>query len=97
MSALDLQTSITVNDGVMTVKRTQDCTPIADYTKAQHNAGNFGTKDMKHAASIPFVFIEDYCTKNNITFGECMRNKEHMRRIVNDPALAHFRIWKGRV
>lgn len=97
MSGLDLQTSITVDDGTMTIKRTQDCTAIAEMAKARQNNGEHGSKDMKLAASIPFVFIEDYCTRNEITFAECIRNKEHMRRIVNDPALKHFRIWPGRI
>lgn len=93
----DLSTAIAVSDGVMTVKRTQDCTPIAEHTKALHNAGLHGSGEMRHAASIPFIFIEDYCNRVGITFHECMANKEHMRRIVNDPALAHFRVWKGQI
>ncbi|MNO09311.1 hypothetical protein D3C81_2323950 [compost metagenome] len=52
---------------------------------------------MKHAASIPFVIIEDYCNKHEITFHECIANKEHMRRMLNDPDLAAFRVWKGKV
>lgn len=95
MSAL--QTNLQVRDGQMTVKRTQDCTPIVEHTKALHNEGIHGSNDMKHAASIPFIFIEDYCNRHNILFSEFMGNKDHMRALVNDPALAHFRVWKGRI
>jgi hypothetical protein len=94
---IDLDTKFHFHDGNMTVQRTQDCTPIAERMKALHNGGHHGSSEMKHAASIPFVIIEDYCNKNNITFHECMSNKEHMRRMLNDPDLSAFRVWKGKV
>lgn len=94
---LDLDTKFHFHDGNMTVQRTQDCTPIAEHTKALHNAGMHGGSEMKHAAKIPFVIVEDYCNKHNITFHECIANKEHMRRMLNDPDLSVFRIWKGKV
>ena len=75
----------------------QDCVPIAEMAKAKHNAGMFGSSDMKHAATIPMVFIEKYLNDNGVSFAEFMKNKQHIRRVLNDPALAHFRIWKGQV
>ena len=94
---IDLDTKFHFHDGKMTVQRTQDCTPIAERMKALHNGGHHGSAEMKHAASIPFVIIEDYCNKHAITFHECMSNKEHMRRMLNDPDLSAFRVWKGKV
>ena len=93
----DLQTSISVKDGEMTVQRTQDCTPIAEHAQAMHNEGLTGSKDMKLAASLPLVMVEKYCNDNGIFVSEFMQDREHIRRMLNDPALAHFRIWKGRI
>ena len=92
-----IQTGIQADEGRLIVRRTQDCTPIAEQTKALHNEGHHGSSEFRHAGSIPFIFFEDYCNKNNLTFAEVMSNKEHLKRILNDPALAHFRVWKGRV
>ena len=96
-SALDLGTKFHFHDGNMTVQRTQDCTAIAEHAKALSNEGRTGTADMKLAAKIPYVMIEDYCNRNGILFSEFMQNREHIRRVLADPALAHFRIWKGKV
>lgn len=94
---MSVSTRFHLEDGKMVTQRTQDCVPIAEHTKALHNEGLHGSSDMKHAASIPMVFIEDYCNRNNLLFSEFIQNKEHMRRLVNDPALAHFRVWRGRI
>jgi hypothetical protein len=92
-----LRTAIQADDGRLIVRRTQDCTSIAEQTKALHNEGHHGSSDFKHAGRIPLIFFEDYANKNNLTFAEVMSNKEHLKRIMNDPALANFRVWKGRV
>jgi len=93
----EMRTQILVNDGQMVVAQTQDCTPIAEWAKARHNEGLVGGSEMRHAARIPMVFIEKYLNDHRITLNEFMGNREHMRRVVNDPAMAHFRIWKGKV
>ncbi|QJP10458.1 hypothetical protein [Pseudomonas multiresinivorans] len=97
MDALDLDTKFHFHDGKMTVERTQDCTPIAEFTKAKHNAGIYGDSEMKHAARIPYVMIEHYCNKHDITFHEWCANKEHIKRMLNDPDLKAFRVWPGAV
>ena len=95
---MDLQTNIHANtDGSVTFERVQDCVPILERAKAMHNEGLHGSSDMKLAASIPNVIIERYCNDNNILYSEFCTDKAHMRRLLNDPALAHFRIWKGRL
>lgn len=93
----DVKTFSALEDGNLITGTVQDCTPYAERAKAMHNEGLHGSNDMKLAATIPFVMVEKYCNDNNITFRECMTNSEHMRRIVNDPALAHFRVWPGRI
>jgi len=76
---------------------TADLDAVAEHCKALHNAGHTGSSDMKLAASVPAFFIQKYINDNKITFAEFMRDQAHMRRFLDDPALAHFRIWKGRI
>lgn len=84
-------------DGSMTTGTIQDCTPIVEKAKALHNAGIHGSSEMRHAASIPMVIIEKYLNDNNILLSDFMNNKDHQRRLLNDPALSFFRIWKGAI
>ena len=85
---------ILVGDDMHTI-RTQDCTPIAEYAKAQHNAGMTGSADVKHAARLPMVIVEAYCNENGVSFAEFMQNPVHVKRLVQDPKNDAFRIWKG--
>jgi hypothetical protein len=84
-------------EGTITFETYQNCDAIAERAKAMHNAGITGSKDMKLAATIPEVFVTKYCNDKNITFGEFLKNKEHVRAMLQDPALAHFRVWKGAI
>ena len=95
--SLDLATKFHFHDGKMTVERTQDCDPIAELCKAQQASGQVGSSDMKLAARIPYVMVEAYCNRHNVEFSEVMQNPVHMKRMVNDPDLSAFRVWKGRV
>ena len=90
-----MQTGIHFHDGRMTVASTQDCTAIAEACKRQSIEGVQGTNEFKFAGRIPDVFVEKYITDNNITFREFIGNRDHVKRILNDPAMAHFRIWRG--
>jgi hypothetical protein len=85
------------NDDGAQVVREQYVGDIRDYCIARHNEGHHGDKDMKLMASFPAVVIEHYCNVNGITFREWMNNPEHVKRMVNDPALADFRIAPGRM
>jgi hypothetical protein len=92
-----VQTLMHEEDGKTIFERVQDCTPIAEYAKSLHNEGLHGSSEMKHAAKIPKVVIERYCNDHGITFREWLNSEDHMRRMCNDPALSHFRIWKGKI
>jgi hypothetical protein len=92
-----LKTDLHLIGSDLVAHTTQDCTPIAERMKAMSNAGVTGSSDMKFAGSIPEVFVIKYCNDNGITFSEFMQGKDHIRRLINDPALAHFRVWKGKV
>jgi len=91
----EVSTRYIVSGEISGILRSQDCTPIAEYAKAQHNAGMFGTSEMKHAARLPDVIVEKYCNACGITFSEFMQNPVHIKRIVQDPMNSDFRIWKG--
>lgn len=90
-----LHTRIHEDGDRLVIANSQDCTAIAEACKAQHNAGNHGSPEVKLAARIPLVMVEAYCNDNGVTFAEVMTDTRHMKRIVEDPANAHFRIWKG--
>lgn len=93
----DISTKIHVHDGQVTFQRTQDCTSIAEEAKRLNRNGVHGSNEMRHAARIPMVMVETYLNTNGITFQEFMHNKVHVKRMLADPALAHFRIWEGKV
>jgi hypothetical protein len=85
------------NDGSLTTGTIQDCTPILEMAKARHNEGQHGSSDMKLAASMPFVIVEKYCNDNGIEFSEFCNSEAHKKRLLSDPDLSYFRIWKGKM
>lgn len=94
---MDIGTRLHVDNGALVVERFQDCIPIAEHAKTLNREGYHGSSDFKHAATIPNLIIERYCNDHNILFSEFMQNKEHLKRVLNDPSLSAFRIWQGRV
>lgn len=87
-----------VHDGDLTVERAQDVEPILDLAKAAHNEGlNVTGQGDKWAACFPAVIVENYCNRNGITFAQWMQEPYHVKVMLNDPALAAFRPWKGKV
>lgn len=65
---------------------------VADECKRRQNEGVTGSKDMPHLAEFPAAVVEAYINTNGITFAEWMNNPVHVRRMLNDPALAAFRV-----
>lgn len=93
-----LQTVVALEEGNLVTGTVQNCDAIAEWAKAAQAAGHTGPSgDMKHAARVPFVFVEAYLNRNGITMQDLGRSPEHQRRLLNDPALAHFRVWRGQV
>lgn len=93
----DVVSTIALQDGALITGTTQDCTPYAERAQAMRAAGLHGSKDMRLAASVPMVLVERYCNQADIELAEFNSSQEHKKRLLNDPALAHFRIWPGRV
>ena len=85
-------------DDSFAIERTQDYTPILEYTKGMNSigAGNL-SNDMKHAAEFPMIVVENYLARTGVSFQEFCNSQEHVKALLNDPALASFRIWEGRV
>ena len=86
-------------DGDRYVERlSEDVEPVLDFARATQSAGDTGTSEMRHVAMIPRSVIQNYLIQQGITLAEFMSNTEtHAARLLNDPALAGFRIWQGRV
>jgi len=97
MSALDLQTRFHIDGDQMVVQRTQDCTAILEQCKKQQREGRTGSSEMKLAAKLPYVIVENYCNQHDLEFSEVIQNPVHIKRMLNDPALSGFRVWEGRV
>lgn len=97
MEFAGVQRGLGLQDGHIVQGIAQDCSPIVEHTKALHSIGDGNGKELKFAASIPLLFIEKYLADNNITMYEFSGNADHKKRLLNDPALAHFRVWKGRI
>ncbi len=94
---MDMQSTLTHEGDLMIVKSVQDVQPILDSCKNRIDAGATGSKDIKHAASFPMVVIEAYMNRMNITFQEFLRDKSHVKAMLNDKSLQGFRIWQGAV
>ena len=84
-------------DHAFAINRTQDVEPILNYTKGMSAIGAGNGKDIKHAAEIPMIFVEQYIQRIGITFAQFCEGQDHIKAVVNDPALAAFRIWAGKV
>jgi hypothetical protein len=77
--------------------RMDDLKAVADHCGRLRSIGDTGSKDMKLAASVPAFFVQKYLNDNGISFREFMKDEAHIQRFLADPALAHFRVWQGRL
>lgn len=70
---------------------------LLDHVAELRNSGQHGSKEMRHVAEIPGIMIDDYCHKLGISFQEFFAEQKHMKALLNDPALAYFRVAPGKV
>lgn len=77
--------------------RMDDLKAVAEHCGQLRSAGETGASDMKLAARVPAFFVQKYINDNGITFAEFMRDNKHVDRFLADPALSHFRIWRGKI
>lgn len=93
----EVGTRIVLQDGNVHVAREQDCEPILQQVTRLQQDGAVGSGEMRHAARFPFVLVEQYINDHGIDFAEFLRNPEHAKRMLQDPALSGFRVWQGKV
>lgn len=74
-----------------------DLKAVADHCAGLRGVGATGSSDMKHVARVPAILVQKYINDNGITFAEFMRDPKHAERFLADPAIAHFRVWEGKV
>ena len=81
------------------INRVQDVEPHLERCKRMslETNGKSPSGDMYYVGDFPMVHVEAYINREKITFHEFLSNKEHVRRFAQDPALAHYRVWKGRL
>jgi hypothetical protein len=84
-----------MQDGTLVVQNTEQAKPYADRAHALSDLKQ--DPEMKLAGYYPMVMIEKYLNDHNITMHEFLKDPEHARRMLNDPDLAAFRVWKGKV
>lgn len=70
---------------------------VADVCIGRQNSGVTGSKDMPHLAEFPAALVEKYLVDAGITLHEWMNNPVHVKRMLQDPALSHFRIDRRNV
>jgi hypothetical protein len=92
-----ITTGIWYENGNLIERRSCDVAPTLEHTKALRSVGAVGSSEFRHAASIPPVIVEQYMAEKGIDMHELQVNPVHWKNILNDPALAGFRIWQGRV
>ena len=89
---MTIHTQIHTTDRGLIVERRERFEGLVDTCQALHNAGLHGAKDMPLYAHVPAVLVEDYLNRTGITFAEFMAEQAHIKRFLNDPALAYFRV-----
>lgn len=73
-----------------------DLRSVADHCKRLQSAGLTGDREMRHLATIPAFMVEKWLNDHGITFHEFMGDAKIQSRMLNDPALAYFRVAPGR-
>ena len=69
MSGL-ITSGVWFENGALIERRSQDVEPILEHNKALRAAGEVGSGEMRHAAKIPFVIIEQYLADKGIDLHE---------------------------
>jgi len=90
----DVKTNVSYDETSdrLVIERVQDVEPYMEQAKSETAQGDF-----RKAGIIPFVILEAWIRVKGMTFSEFMRDRNACKRLLNDPDLSKFRVWKGRV
>lgn len=90
----DVKTNVSYDEthDKLIIERVQDVEPYLEQAKRETAQGDF-----RKAGIIPFVVLEAWIRAKGMTFSDFMRDRNACRRLLNDPDLSKFRVWKGRV
>lgn len=91
-----MKTDLAMDGDKLIVANSDDVTAVLEATQRRSNEGIHGSSEMRHAASFPMVLVERYMHHAGIDLHEFMTNPAHVSRMLADPELSKFRIWKGR-
>ena len=85
------------DDGTFHRRTTMDAEPVLESAKAMHNAGAGSTKDgsMKLVAQIPMALWLQWKDAGVDILQP--GSEGFLRKKLDDPELAHLRVWKGRL
>jgi hypothetical protein len=71
---------------------------VAEFAKARHNSGNhLALGDDKFVATLDAGIIHAWCAKRGVTFSQLMCDQKLTVKMLEDPDLSVFRIWKGKI
>lgn len=85
-------------DDYTVVKQTvHGLSDLLEYNHALRESKSYGDKDMKLVGHIPGEVLQQYCMVNNVPWDQIFSDPTHIKRIMNDPDLAYFRVAPGRV
>lgn len=70
---------------------------LVDLAKDMSNAGLHGSKEMRLVALIPAGLPEMCCQQWGISWAEFWSDQKWIKKMLNDPDLAAFRVAPGRV
>lgn len=91
-----MRTHLETDGDNIIIANSEDVTGVLEVTQRRSNDGMHGSSEMRHAASFPKSIVETYLNTAGITLHEFMTNEAHVSRMLADPNLSKFRIWKGR-
>lgn len=77
--------------------RVDDLQAVAEHCRHLREHSDAAQGEVRLLAQIPAFLVERYINDAGIDFREFMTNPQHAQRMLNDPALAAFRVAQGRV
>lgn len=84
------------NEDEVIVRHDMQFDGLVDLAQEFSNSGLHGSSEMKLVALIPPGLPEKCCEIWGISWAEFWSDKKWIKRLINDPEFAHFRVAPGR-